>query len=176
MRLCVSTASKALCCDELILLISTYDYMWWLVKTMSTRCNEQARVMVCALAGWDREHSLQRDWFLLQRVSSDCWLFDIEVYHCSELSYCYSEHEIRCNKTFTCRSEWSLPCGNVMYDVNVELLCWYVNICFVRIDSYENVRYVVHVNTLAQPYTWDIVNESLSYDMTPKYWVTCEMN
>ena len=50
--------SKALCCDVLILLISTYGYMRWLVKTVSTcyseigfRCIEQAQVRICALAG-----------------------------------------------------------------------------------------------------------------------------
>ena len=174
---------KPLCCDELILLISTYGYMWWLVKTVSTRyseigshCNEQTRVKICTLAGWDREHSLQRDWLLLQRVSSDCWLSDIEVCYCSELGCRYSEHEICCSETFTRCSEWSLHCDNVRYNVNVELLCWYINVCLVRSDSYENVRYVVHVGTLAQAYKWGIANKSLSCDMKPKYWVICEMN
>ena len=51
-----------------------------------------------------------------------------------------------------------------------------VNVCLVWIDSYDDVMYVVHVGTLAQAYTCDIANKSLSYDMTSKYWVICKMN
>ena len=151
-------------CDELILLISTYCYMWWLVRTVSTRrseigscCNEQTLVENYALASWDRGHSLQQ-------VGSDCWLFDIKVCHCSALGCHYSKPEIHCCETFTHRSEWSIPCDNVMYDVSDELSCWYINMCLVRIDSYDDVMYVLHVGTPAQAYTWDIANESLNCD------------
>ena len=51
-----------------------------------------------------------------------------------------------------------------------------VKVCLVRIDSYDDVMYVVHIGTLAQAYTYDISNESLSCDMTSKYWVIYEMN
>ena len=57
-----------------------------------------------------------------------------------------------------------LPCENVMYDVSNELSCWYVNVCLVRIDNYDDMMYVVHIGTLAQAYTWDIANESLNCD------------
>ena len=56
----------------------------------------------------------------------------------------------------------------------VELLCWYVYVCLVRIEIYDNVMYVVHVCTPTQAYTWDIAIESLSYDMMSKYWVIYE--
>ena len=168
--------SKALCCDVLILLRCTYGQMRWLVKTVSTRCseidprcNDYTQVRVCALDGWDRGHSLQRDWLPLQRVSLGWWPFDIGICCCNELDCRYSEHEICCSETFTRSSEWSIPCDNMMYDVNVELLCWYVNVCLVRIDGYDDVMYVVRVGTLAQAYTWDIANESLNCDMMPKY-------
>ena len=120
---------------------------------MSIRCNEivshyneQAQVRICALAGWDREHSLQPAGF-------DWWLYDMEVCRCIELGCRYSKHENRCSETFAHRSEWSLPFDNVMYDANVELLCWYVNVCLVMIDSYNDGMYIVHVGILAQAYT-----------------------
>ena len=56
----------------------------------------------------------------------------------------------------------------------VELLCWYVYVCLVRIEIYDNVMYIVHICTPAQAYIWDIVIESLSCDMMSKYWVIYE--
>ena len=87
----------------------------------------------------------------------------------TSMQFRYSEMCIRC-------SEWSLPCDNVMHDVNVELLCLYVNVCLVRIDSCDDVMFVVYVGILAQAYTCDIANETLRCDMMPKYWVICELN
>ena len=85
------------------------------------------------------------------------------------VEFCYSEQ-------FTRRNEWSLLCDIMMYDVNIKMLCWYDNVCLVSTDSYDDVMYIVHFDTLAQTYIWNITNESLSCDMTPKYWVIYEMN
>ena len=58
----------------------------------------------------------------------------------------------------------------------IELLCWYVYVCLVRIEIYDNVMYIVYICTLAQAYTWNIAIESWSCDMMPKYWVIYEMS
>ena len=136
--------------------------LWWIEFV-------DKHIWLYVMIGQNHEYSLQRDWLSLQRASSGWWLFDVKACRCSEL-------EIHCSETFTCHNEWLLPCENVMYDVNVELLCWYVNICSVRIESYDDGMYIVHVGTLAQAYIWDIANESLSCDMMPKCWVICELN
>ena len=175
--MCVySKANQSFVLRWIDFMIRTYGYMWWLVRTMSThcsgigsRCLEQARVRIYVLVGWDREHSLQRDWTSLQPVDSDSWIFNIEVCHCSELGCRYSELEIHCSETFTCCSEWSLPCDNRMLDIIDNLLGWYLNVCLVRIFSYDNAMYIIHIGTPVQAYTWDITNESLNCDMIAKY-------
>ena len=35
----------------------------------------------------------------------------------------------------------------MMYDVIDDLLGWYVNECLVKIASYDNAMYIVHVGT-----------------------------
>ena len=59
----------------------------------------------------------------------------------------------RCIETFSCHSERSLFCDILMYDINIEMLCWFDNVCLVRIDSYDNLMNNVHVGTPAQAYT-----------------------
>ena len=44
----------------------------------------------------------------------------------------------------------------------------------LRIASFDNLIVDVCVGTLTQAYTCDIVNESLNYDMMPRYCVICE--
>ena len=51
-----------------------------------------------------------------------------------------------------------------MGDINVEMLCWYDNVCLVRIDRYANMMNNVHIGTPAQAYTLYIANDSLNYD------------
>ena len=95
----------------------------WVLATATLAINAMSILgLGFALAGWDREHSLQWDWLPLQRVDLDCWLFDIEAYCCSELGCPYSKLEIRCSKTFTRHGEWPLLRANVMYDVMLN--CW----------------------------------------------------
>ena len=59
----------------------------------------------------------------------------------------------RCSKTFSRHSERSLLCDILMCDINVEMLCWYDNVCLVRIDNYDNLMNNVHVGTPTQAYT-----------------------
>ena len=59
----------------------------------------------------------------------------------------------RCSKTFSRHDEMSLLCDIVMCDINVEMLCWYDNVCLVRIDDYDNLMNNVYVGTTAQAYT-----------------------
>ena len=44
----------------------------------------------------------------------------------------------------------------------------------MRIDGYDELMSNVRDGTFAQVYTWDIANESLNYDIMPRYWVICE--
>ena len=156
MKLCVSTAKQNF-------------VLWWIEFV-------DKHIWLYVMIGQNRKYSMQPDWLSLQRVGFGWWLSDVEACHCNELNYRYSELEIRYSETFTRRSEWSLSCDNVMYDVNVEFLCWYVNVCLVRIDSYDDEIYIVHIGTFAQAYTCDITNANLICDMMLKYWVTFEMN
>ena len=57
----------------------------------------------------------------------------------------------------------------LMCNVIVEILCEYEIECLLRITSFNNLMIDVHVDTLAQAYMCDIANESLDYDMTPRY-------
>ena len=53
-----------------------------------------------------------------------------------------------CSETFSCHSERSLLCDILMGDKNVEMLCWYDNVCLMRIDRYDNMMNNVHIGTL----------------------------
>ena len=59
----------------------------------------------------------------------------------------------RCSETFPCHGERSLLCDIVMCDINFDMLCWYDNVCLVRIDNYDNLMNIVHVGIPAQEYT-----------------------
>ena len=59
----------------------------------------------------------------------------------------------RCSETFSRHSERSLLCDIVTCDINVEILCWYDNVCLVRINNVDNLMNNVHVGTPAQAYT-----------------------
>ena len=59
----------------------------------------------------------------------------------------------RCSETFSHYSERSLLCDILMCDINVEMLCWYDNVCLVRIDSYDNLMNDVYVGTPVEAYT-----------------------
>ena len=69
----------------------------------------------------------------------------------------------------SCLRERSLHCEVLMYNVIVEILCEYKNVCLLRIVNFDNLMVDVRVGTLAQVYTCDITNESLNYDMTQRY-------
>ena len=70
----------------------------------------------------------------------------------------------RCSETFSHHDERSLLCDILMGDINVETLCWYNNVCLVRIDRYDNTMNNVHIGTPAQAYTLEIANDSLKFD------------
>ena len=123
--------------------------MWWLVKTVSTRYSE--------IGSRCNEQARVGDFLMLRLVA-------VASLAVATVSLKFAAATL------------SLAVVSNHFLVTVELLCWYVNICLVRIDSYDDGMYIVHVGTLAQAYTWDIANESLSCDMMPKYWVICEMN
>ena len=44
----------------------------------------------------------------------------------------------------------------------------------MRIDSYDGLMSDVRDGMLTYAYTCDIANESLDFDMAPRYWVICE--
>ena len=54
------------------------------------------------------------------------------------------------------------------------MLYWNDYICLMRIDSYDELMIDVRNGTLTYVYVCDITNESLDFDMTPRYWVICE--
>ena len=56
----------------------------------------------------------------------------------------------------------------------IKMLCWNDYVCLMRIDSYDEMMSDVHDSTLTFTYTCDIANESLDFDMTPRYRVICE--
>ena len=68
-------------------------------------------------------------------------------------------------------SKKSLLCDTLMCDLIVEVLSWYDNLCLMRIDSTDNLTNDIHVDTSAQAYTWDIANESLSWDISWLNWL-----
>ena len=70
----------------------------------------------------------------------------------------------RCSETFSCHSKRSLLCDILMSNINVEMLCWYDNVCLVRIDRYDNAMNNVHSGTPTQAYTLDIAKDSLNCD------------
>ena len=67
----------------------------------------------------------------------------------------------RCNETFSRHGERSLLWHIEMCDINVEILCWYDNVCLVRIDNYDNLTNNVYIGTPGEAYTWDIASEIL---------------
>ena len=70
----------------------------------------------------------------------------------------------RCSETFSHHNERSLLCDILIGDINVEMLCWYDNVCLVRIDRYDNTMNNVHIGIPTQAYTLDIANDSLNCD------------
>ena len=79
----------------------------------------------------------------------------------------YNEFVFRC-------SERSLPCDFWTCYIIIEMLCWKDYIYLMRIDSYDELMSHVHGGTLTYAYTCDIADESLDFDMTPRYWVICK--
>ena len=69
-----------------------------------------------------------------------------------------------CSETFPCHGERSLLCEILLGDINVEMLCWYDNVCLVRIGRYDNTMNDVHIGIPAQAYTVNIANDSLNCD------------
>ena len=52
-----------------------------------------------------------------------------------------------CSETFSHHGERSLLCEILLSDINVEMLCWYNNVCLVRIDKYDNtMNILVHLH------------------------------
>ena len=130
--------------------------MIWLVGTESTRCSE------CGFP-YNELAQVEKPWLLMFTAVVSLYVTAVRLlFHCSEFIFRLSER--------------SLPCDILKYDIIVEMLCWYDYVCLTRIDRHDDWMNDVHVSTLAQAYTWDITNESLNYDMTPKCWVICKLN
>ena len=79
-----------------------------------------------------------------------------------------------CSETVPLRNEKSLLCGTLICDLIVKVLCWYDNVCLMRIVSIDNLTNNIHVDTPAQAFTWDIANESLSWDINWLNWLQCQ--
>ena len=107
------------------------------------RCNELAWV--------------EKPWLLMFTIAASLYVATARLlFCCSEFVFHRSERSLPCDFFWTC-------C------IIIEMVCWNGYVCLMRIDSYDELMIDVWDGTLTYAYTCEITNESLDFNMTPRY-------